>query len=460
MDWYLDDGDDGSIASAVAVVVDHLRRRLPAPEVVASQSVTDAISSAAAPGSGVWLRLDWERPEPALVVRSGGRAGMVGPPVAPGLWEVNNRLPEMTAAFGDDPGVRTSLPVSRPPEADIDLPPAPLPDGTDAANFVGAVAAVVPWQVDAGTTTLEAAAACGCAGASIAEAAYRAGRGVSRPLSASEIAEAFVVFQREAGGDFFVVESGPRRAVLANRRCPFGPAVVGRPAMCRVTSATLGSLAARSSGQAQVVLDEMLALGDTQCRAVVDLDPDDSPVAHRYQWPPSGAGRTTEPVGSTQGFRVGLTLQLPRDRLSVPVVRHLVSHALAEVGVVDADADDVELVLSEACGNVIEHSGPGDAYEVLVTIGPAMAEIRVVDVGRGFDHESLSQKVAGPSDERGRGIRLMHALVDQVRFESAPERGTVVHLVKRLRFDDSVPARRLMLAALEDSEGDGAGGDG
>lgn len=37
----------------------------------------------------------------------------------------------------------------------------------------------------------------------------------------------------------------------------------------------------------------------------------------------------------------------------------------------------------------------------------------------------------------------MHALVDQVRLESEPERGTVVHLVKRLRFDESAAARRL-----------------
>ncbi len=41
----------------------------------------------------------------------------------------------------------------------------------------------------------------------------------------------------------------------------------------------------------------------------------------------------------------------------------------------------------------------------------------------------------------------MHALVDQVRFESQPEHGAVVHLVKHLRFDDTSD-RKLMLENL------------
>jgi serine/threonine-protein kinase RsbW len=124
---------------------------------------------------------------------------------------------------------------------------------------------------------------------------------------------------------------------------------------------------------------------------------------------------------------------------------------MREVGVVAEDADAVELAVSEACANVVAHSGPGDAYEVAVTVGPATCHIRVVDVGRGFDHRALrGPGMAEVDAEHGRGVALMHALVDQVRFESEPERGTVVHLVKQLHFDDEVPARRLMLQALDD----------
>ncbi len=143
-------------------------------------------------------------------------------------------------------------------------------------------------------------------------------------------------------------------------------------------------------------------------------------------------------------FLINLTLQLPRDRVSIPVVRHLTRDALVEVGVVGNIRDDVELAVTEACANVLDHAGNGDAYDVVVSVGGRTCEIRVVDVGRGFDYESLSGNEIRTDDESGRGIALMRALMDTVRFSSEPERGTIVHLVKGLDFDDASPARRLL----------------
>jgi serine/threonine-protein kinase RsbW len=146
-----------------------------------------------------------------------------------------------------------------------------------------------------------------------------------------------------------------------------------------------------------------------------------------------------------RGFELTLALQLPRDRLSVRVTRHLVRSALDQVGVVAEDSDAVELAVTEACANVIDHSGPGDAYDVTVTISPEECHIRVIDVGRGLDDGAMGEpRMAEGDAEHGRGVALMHALVDQVRFDSQPEQGTVVHLVKRLRFHESATARRLM----------------
>jgi serine/threonine-protein kinase RsbW len=151
-----------------------------------------------------------------------------------------------------------------------------------------------------------------------------------------------------------------------------------------------------------------------------------------------------------QGFRVTMSLQLPRDRLSVPVTRHLIGAAMVEVGVVVEQIDDVQLIISEACSNVIDHAGPGDDYEVTVTIDRSACHIRVIDIGRGFDHKTFdTYEMANLDAEHGRGLALMHALVDQVSFESRPEQGTVVHLVKELEFDDKVPARRLMVDLRE-----------
>src|SRR5262249_29396387 len=144
----------------------------------------------------------------------------------------------------------------------------------------------------------------------------------------------------------------------------------------------------------------------------------------RSSWAKEGRGRGMDAGdrGDTDGFLISLTLCLPRDRLSVPVVRHLVHYALGEVGVVPVTADEVELALAEACANVLTHAGPGDVYEVTITIGPLSCDIRVTDVGRGFDYASLNRDMADTESESGRGVALMLALMDQVRFESAPER--------------------------------------
>jgi serine/threonine-protein kinase RsbW len=137
-------------------------------------------------------------------------------------------------------------------------------------------------------------------------------------------------------------------------------------------------------------------------------------------------------------------LCLPRDSSTLSVVRHITASALEELGVVSDEIGDVILALTEAAANVVKHSGADDQYEVHLVIENNTCEIRVVDSGRGFDSDSLGVIMAGPSEERGRGMALMAALVDSVRFESRPEAGTIVHLVKDLRLRPDGPLRRLV----------------
>jgi serine/threonine-protein kinase RsbW len=137
-------------------------------------------------------------------------------------------------------------------------------------------------------------------------------------------------------------------------------------------------------------------------------------------------------------------LCLPRDSSTLSVVRHIAASALEELGVESEEIGDVVLALTEAAANVVKHSGADDQYEVHLVIENNTCEIRVVDSGRGFDSDSLGVNMAGPSEERGRGMALMAALVDSVRFESRPEAGTIVHLVKDLSLRPDGPLRRLV----------------
>ena len=147
-------------------------------------------------------------------------------------------------------------------------------------------------------------------------------------------------------------------------------------------------------------------------------------------------------------MQITLALNLPRDELSVPVARRIVDTSMRSVGVADECVDDVTLALTEACTNVLKHSGPGDEYEVTLRLDDSTCSIEVRDVGRGFDFATLGEANAGMEAERGRGVQLMKLLVDRVRFQSKPEAGSVVHLEKELEYRDGSLLDKAISAGL------------
>jgi serine/threonine-protein kinase RsbW len=134
-------------------------------------------------------------------------------------------------------------------------------------------------------------------------------------------------------------------------------------------------------------------------------------------------------------MELSLALTLPRDELTVPVARHIVRNAMEQVGVEETCVFDFELAMSEACTNVLLHSGPGDQYVVRLDLEDRIGVIRVIDVGHGFDSAKL-QAEDQVDAERGRGLGLMQALVDRVDFTSRDEAGTIVTLEKLLTYRD------------------------
>ena len=135
-------------------------------------------------------------------------------------------------------------------------------------------------------------------------------------------------------------------------------------------------------------------------------------------------------------MEIKLTLALPRDQVSVPVVRRLLKQSMEVLGVVPEVTHDIELALTEACTNVLDHSAEGDEYEVSAGIDGDQCVIEVVDRGGGFDGSLYGRAEAAPQAEEGRGIHLMRALVDTVTFTSRPHKGTVVHLEKKLEWQE------------------------
>jgi serine/threonine-protein kinase RsbW len=130
-------------------------------------------------------------------------------------------------------------------------------------------------------------------------------------------------------------------------------------------------------------------------------------------------------------MRMSVRLNLPREVDSVPAVRRLLRCALSLLHVDRQDGSDLEIALTEACANVVKHADGADKFEVLLDVADDGCAIEVVDSGAGFDAAAVTAQAPGPEHDRGRGLFLIRALSDNVRMDSSPRRGCLIHFEKR-----------------------------
>ena len=105
---------------------------------------------------------------------------------------------------------------------------------------------------------------------------------------------------------------------------------------------------------------------------------------------------------------------------------------IRKCGCVPEGDSDVEVALREALANAIihgNHENPRKHVHVRCRCKPDEVSIAVKDEGRGFDVNNIADPTAPENigSVHGRGIYLMKALMDEVRFE---EGGVVVQMRK------------------------------
>jgi serine/threonine-protein kinase RsbW len=127
---------------------------------------------------------------------------------------------------------------------------------------------------------------------------------------------------------------------------------------------------------------------------------------------------------------MSVRLNLPREVDSVPAVRRLLRCALAMLHVGRASGADLEIALSEACANVINHADGADKFEVRLDVADDHCAIDVLDNGTGFDATEAGTAAPGGGSERGRGLFLIKALSENVRMHSTPRTGSLIHFEK------------------------------
>jgi serine/threonine-protein kinase RsbW len=108
---------------------------------------------------------------------------------------------------------------------------------------------------------------------------------------------------------------------------------------------------------------------------------------------------------------------------------------VARFGYTEAATFAIKLALEEAINNAIKHGNrydPNKVVDLTFQVGPDKAVVTVTDQGDGFDPGSLADPTADENLEKptGRGVMLMQAYMDEVRFN---EKGNQVLMVKRNR---------------------------
>ncbi len=119
--------------------------------------------------------------------------------------------------------------------------------------------------------------------------------------------------------------------------------------------------------------------------------------------------------------------------LAVPLLRRSLAHFLAQQGVNENDRYAILLAVGEAAANAVEH-----AY----LIDPGLVSVRaerdgdtlVVDVNDGGRWKPVERR-----DERGRGIKIMRALMDRIEIRTM-QAETNVRLTVRLPLGAETPA--------------------
>ena len=143
------------------------------------------------------------------------------------------------------------------------------------------------------------------------------------------------------------------------------------------------------------------------------------------------------------------------ETLSVPVMRRVLGDTLRGLGVDEESVYDLLLAATEACTNVLQHSGREvRGYAVVTRLGAVGCQVEVADEGVGaMLHEAGPREQQAPDipvaqlPESGRGLAVMRACVDNVTLDSSPGRGTVVTLRKHIRWSQDAPLRHYRAAS-------------
>ena len=131
------------------------------------------------------------------------------------------------------------------------------------------------------------------------------------------------------------------------------------------------------------------------------------------------------------------TITIPSSPDKISVVDEFLEDWLRKRGVAENTIADLAIAITELVNNAINHGNKQqEGKKVTLTLRYRHGEIEasITDEGEGFDPEDIPDPLAEENllKEIGRGIFIVKSLMDDFRYASRPEGGTMISIVKKI----------------------------
>lgn len=130
-----------------------------------------------------------------------------------------------------------------------------------------------------------------------------------------------------------------------------------------------------------------------------------------------------------------MVMSIPSDFKYLGAVDAAIQDLAREFAFSESSINDMSTALIEACSNAIEHGNKfakDKRVRVVLGFNGSSVTARVCDQGKGFDYDEILSRAEPPDpmSERGRGLIIMKAFTDDLKFNFAKDKGLCVELTK------------------------------
>lgn len=136
--------------------------------------------------------------------------------------------------------------------------------------------------------------------------------------------------------------------------------------------------------------------------------------------------------------KVEVDITIPNQTRYLGLIGRIGEDLVRSLGRYTGDREELayhlNLVLTEAITNAICHANANDPdkkIQVQISATDNSLSVRVFDEGEGFDLSDLSVNDVQETAECGRGIQIIHRLMDKVAYRRSPKRN-VLEMTKKL----------------------------